>query len=472
MHVRQLDLSRHWRMMPLAARYMLVATLAITLFDFIFFFLVPNGSQLYPRQTLKDLTLLLSTGIVLTLLMCQSQNTQQPDPSTVQQYTHLVVEHSSDLILIYAPDCRLLYANPAVERVTGCPLPELMVTDTLTYVHVQDRCLLKTHFQAARNGTQVENIHCRLIIHDGSERPVQATCGPLYNEKGTFMGVQMTLRTIPDPAQPAQDLHHIQSQLMQQDRLATLGQLVADMAHELNNPLTSILGHTQLLLQNNLPATMRTDLMLVEIHTQRAVKIVANLLNFARNRKPQRTLTVVNEVITCTLELRQYHLHTHNIATDLCLTPDLPLINTDAFQLQQVILNLIVNAEQALTDPDWREHALQPAQLVIESDYVPMTQGSNAMIVVRVRDNGPGIPPEIRQRIFEPFFTTRATGTGLGLSISSRIIRSLGGCIHIHSTPADGTTVEILLPVYPETDCEQHTGNQAEQLQLREHACS
>jgi two-component system NtrC family sensor kinase len=225
-------------------------------------------------------------------------------------------------------------------------------------------------------------------------------------------------------------------QLVQQEKLAAIGQLVSGVAHELNNPLASVMAFSQLVLANPDDAERDESLRTIHAEAKRAAKIVSNLLTFARQHPPQRTTTPVNEVISSVLEMRRYALAVHGVELDVRLESSLPAIWADPFQLQQVMLNLVGNAEQALSG--WRGEK----RIVVTSE----TRG--ARIMVTVSDSGPGIPAAEIDRVFNPFYTTKGIGkgTGLGLSVSDGIVREHGGSIRVESA-GGGASFIVELPV-------------------------
>ena len=233
--------------------------------------------------------------------------------------------------------------------------------------------------------------------------------------------------------------------LLASEKMALMGQIVAGIAHELNNPLTIVLGNTQLLLMRRHEEDDVRALKKVGESAERASRIVRNLLSFARHEDPERKMTDINAVITKTLELHGYELKVRDISVELDLQRNLPLTMTDASQIQQVFLNLIVNAEHAMIDANGK------GRLHIRS------RTEDAAIVVEFSDDGPGISHEHIRRIFEPFFTTKAVGkgTGLGLSICQNIIQEHGGRIDVKSEPGSGTTFILKIPVQNPTKAEE-----------------
>src|SRR6202012_1173083 len=192
------------------------------------------------------------------------------------------------------------------------------------------------------------------------------------------------------------DEKRMTEQLMQQEKLAAIGQLVSGVAHELNNPLASVMAFAQLLLAAPPDATRDNGALdTINQEARRAAKIVSNLLTFARQHQPERMIADLNRVVLDPIDLHRYALRVADIEIDLRLDPDLPLTWADPFQLQQVVLNLVTNAEQALS-------ARQTGRRLAIT-----TEKRDRQIVIRVADNGPGIAAEHLSRIFNPFFTTK-----------------------------------------------------------------
>lgn len=231
----------------------------------------------------------------------------------------------------------------------------------------------------------------------------------------------------------------------------TLKRLVSGAAHEINNLLGAILGRVQLCTTaDNLPPEVAADLATIEALTDSVHRIVSDLRSFVHQRPPQLALTDLNQLILRTIELRRYYLRSHGIALHLNLDTALPPALVDPQQIQQVLLNLIINAEQALESV--RGCHPEPAPLSISVETALRRQpGAAPMAVLRVIDNGPGIPAAVREQIFEPFFTTKAEGqgTGMGLAIVADIIREHGGNIRVASEMGSGTTMEVRLPLAP-----------------------
>ncbi len=232
----------------------------------------------------------------------------------------------------------------------------------------------------------------------------------------------------------------LQQQLNLSSRLAAIGELAAGVAHEINNPLTGILGFSQLLLRKSENEETRTDLARIHNEARRIAKIVQNLLTFARRHEPKKEYADVNDILQQTLELRAYELKSSNIEAVLDLAPDLPQIMADFQQLEEVFLNIILNAEQVMVEAHNR------GKLSIK------TQKIKGNIRISFTDDGPGIAAEYLNKLFDPFFTTRGEkgGTGLGLSICHGIVAEHGGKIYAKSKPGKGATFVVELPLTTE----------------------
>jgi two-component system NtrC family sensor kinase len=218
----------------------------------------------------------------------------------------------------------------------------------------------------------------------------------------------------------------LQERLLQSEKMASVGQLVSGVAHELNNPLTGVMGFAQLLLARDLEDTARSQIQTIYGEAERAAKIVQNLLSFARRRKPSKEMADMNALLQRVLELRSYDFAARGISLDMTLDTRMPSVWADPDQIQQVLFNVIKNAEQSMLD------AHGSGKLTV------VTRGTETGVLVSIYDDGPGIPSEIARRIFDPFFTTKEAGegTGLGLTICYSIIDEHGGRIWAENQPA------------------------------------
>ena len=233
------------------------------------------------------------------------------------------------------------------------------------------------------------------------------------------------------------DRKRTQEKLQEMAQLISLGELTAGVAHELNNPLTAILGFSQLLMAQDLGGSAKEDMLKIYGEAQRAARIVQGLLSFARRRRPMKEYTDVSQIVDRVLALKTHDLMVNNIEVTRDYVLALPKTMADEHLLLQVFLNLINNAEQAILDAGNKGH------LTIRA------QASNVGIKLSFIDDGPGIPQENLEKVFEPFFTTkgRGKGTGLGLSICRSIIREHGGDVWVESQPGRGAAFYIQLPL-------------------------
>jgi len=233
----------------------------------------------------------------------------------------------------------------------------------------------------------------------------------------------------------ARDLYH---QLLQAEKLAALGQTISGVAHELNNPLATILTWAERLSQREVDAQMRRGLDTILGESERAAKIVRNLLTFARKRHTTRAMVDLNQIVRETLALRAYEQRVSNITILEALPAGLPLVFADPHQLQQVLLNLIINAEQAMIGTNGR------GTLILRTWHEP----DRDAVVLEVNDDGPGVPDEVQPRVFDPFFTTKdvGKGTGLGLTVAYAIVQEHGGRIVLKSQQGNGASFFLELP--------------------------
>ena len=256
----------------------------------------------------------------------------------------------------------------------------------------------------------------------------------LTDEYGNVTGAEVSFSEITE-------LKKTQTQLIIRDRLASIGELVSGVAHELNNPMTGIIGLSDLLLAQDVSDDVREDLELINKEAKRTADIVKGLLTFARKQTTEKQPVDINKVIQAVLDLRAYEQKLNNIEVNTHFPADLPEIMANASQLRQVFLNLVVNAEQAMLE------AHNKGILTVTTEQVGDT------VRASLADDGPGIPQENLGHLFDPFFTTKkeGKGTGLGLSISYGIITEHGGLINAENNNNGGATFTVQLPIYSKT---------------------
>ncbi len=268
---------------------------------------------------------------------------------------------------------------------------------------------------------------------DGALQDVIVAAAPLRDESGRMRGTVGIIKNITE-------LKAAQRHLLQAEKLSAVGEVVSGVAHELNNPLAGVLGYAQLLMGGPMDPRQQKSVDRIFESALRCQKIVQNLLAFARQHPAEKKYLGLNGIVEKTLDLKAYQLRVNNVKVLKRLEPDLPKTMLDFSQIQQVLLNLINNAQYSMST-----HRGQ-GMLTLTTSL------KDGMIHLEVADDGPGIPREILGRIFDPFFTTKPVGegTGLGLSVSYGIVKAHGGRIWAESTPGRGTTLLVELPVLSE----------------------
>jgi len=251
--------------------------------------------------------------------------------------------------------------------------------------------------------------------------------------------IEAILRDVSERKRIDDQSRDLYQQLLQAEKMAALGQTISGVAHELNNPLATILSWAERLAERPLDETSKKGAEVILGEAERAARIVRNLLTFARKRQSTRAMIDVNQVIRETLALRAYEHRVSNITVIDALANGLPPVFADPHQIQQVLLNLIINAEQAMLS------AKGHGSLVVRSWH----DVDHETVVIEVNDDGPGVPGDVQSRIFDPFFTTKdvGKGTGLGLTVAYAIVQEHGGRIQVESLPEGGASFYVELPV-------------------------
>jgi two-component system NtrC family sensor kinase len=289
-------------------------------------------------------------------------------------------------------------------------------------------------------GGQTPNSVSAEVVDEKLRGTFVVTLTPLVGEERESMGVVIVARDVTPQAELEAERVELRNRLVQSEKLAALGQFVAGIAHELNNPLQGVLGHIELLRATGaFPKAIRRDMQRIYREADRAAKIVRNLLVFAGSRRLVRRRTSVNATLSRVLSLRTPAFRAANIEVVRCLSDALPRVKADPLLLQQALLNIVINAE----------HAIGPDGGRIETTTSVRRDGDASYAVIQIRDTGPGISPAAMPRLFEPFFTTKEVGkgTGLGLAITYGIIQEHGGEISASNHPGGGAVFTVQLPV-------------------------
>lgn len=256
---------------------------------------------------------------------------------------------------------------------------------------------------------------------------------------GGGVHVEALVRDVSERKKLDDQSRDLYQQLLQAEKMAALGQTISGVAHELNNPLATILSWAERLAEQELDDRWKRGVEIILGEAERAARIVRNLLTFARKRQSTRAMIDLNDVVRETLSLRSYELRTSNISVITALAAGLPHVFADAHQIQQVLLNLVINAEHAMISAHGR------GSLVLRTWHQP----DDDSVALEVSDDGPGVALEMRNKIFDPFFTTKEVGkgTGLGLTVAYAIVGEHGGRIRVESRQGTGATFVVELPV-------------------------
>ena len=349
-----------------------------------------------------------------------------------QEFARRLVDSFPDLILVLNTSGQYTFVSPRVKEILGYDPEETMQMELGGRTHLEDRPAVLSLFGEVVAGRQTfASLEVRTRNKQGEWRRLRCHFSPFFDEAGKIDGVIISGRDVTE-------LKRLEEQLIQAEKLAAMGQMLAGVAHELNNPLTAILGVTELLRdQETADENTKRQLELTHRQARRAARIVQNLLEFSRPAAPQKKPVDVNTLVERTLQLHEHSLRRNNVQVDFQCQTDLPPVIGDANQLIQVFLNLISNAEHAIRE-------------VRETGRIQLRIGRiGGHISLTVQDDGVGILPEALPRLFDPFYTTKRPGggTGLGLSICMSIVREHGGSIDVETLPAGGTAFTVYLPV-------------------------
>jgi len=332
-------------------------------------------------------------------------------------------------------------ANPHLKLIFGYASEALDADvrpfDRECFVDPQARAALVARLSA--DGA-VNDYLLRLRRADTSAVWVELTAaaeGPL--EDGSVR-VEALVRDVSERKKLDDETRDIYHQLLQAEKMAALGQTISGVAHELNNPLATILSWAERLSSRaTLEEPVRQGLETILTESERAARIVRNLLTFARKRQTTRAMVDINQIIRETLALRAYDQRVSNITVIDALAAGLPQVFADGHQMQQVLLNLIINAEQAMLAAHGR------GVLVVRTWH----DANHESVLLEINDDGPGIPDDVQPKIFDPFFTTKEVGkgTGLGLTVAYAIIQEHGGRIRLESQPHAGASFYVEVPI-------------------------
>ena len=330
-------------------------------------------------------------------------------------------------------------ANPHLKRIFGyaADAPEVDVAPFASERFIDTGARDAFLERLAADGAVTDYL-LRIRRADGSPVWVEVTARAEAAGRDDAMRVEALVRDVSERKRLDDQSRDIDQQLLQSEKMAALGQTISGVAHELNNPLATILSWAERLSEKPLDDTARRGVDVILSEAERAARIVRNLLTFARKRQSTRTMIDLNTVVRETLTLRAYE-RMSSLTVVTALASGLPQVFADAHQIQQVLLNLVINAEQAMLAANGR------GTLAIRTWH----DADHDSIVLEVVDDGPGVPPDVQTKIFDPFFTTKEVGkgTGLGLTVAYAIAQEHGGRIRVESPSGGGASFLVELPV-------------------------
>jgi len=354
----------------------------------------------------------------------------------------ILFESSIDgMFVIDGKTMEILFANQTMAKISGFDsAQDLVGLNVFELVAPEER---KRAFKLVKEDVFEKDLHriheYRAFTKDGREKWVSVVSTRI--EYQGRMAALVSVRDITELKRAEEEKKKLEDQIQLAGRLAAVGELAAGIAHELNNPLAAIKGFAQLLAgREGLDESIKKDLQSIYLESQRASKITQNLLSFARRHEPEKRLISINEALEKTLELASHQLKVNNIELVTELAPDLPRTMADFHQMQEVFVNIITNAEQAMVEAHGK------GRLIIRTKKV------GGMVQITFTDDGPGISEENLKRIFDPFFTTKEVGkgTGLGLSICYGLVEAHGGRIYVKSKVGNGATFVVEIPIVSE----------------------
>jgi two-component system, cell cycle sensor histidine kinase and response regulator CckA len=351
-----------------------------------------------------------------------------------QQFVKSLVECFPDLIMVLNKEGRFEFVSDHIKDIVGLTPADYIGRPVGQRIEPEDREQLLAMFQTALSGQKdIEQIEIHVRHINGTVRTVRVTASALYDEKGSIVGMVSSGRDVTESRQ-------LERQLADKEKFAAMGQMMAGAAHELNNPLTAILGVSDLLRERASDDATRRQVDLVLQQARRAAAIVQNLLAFSRPLAQGRTTLRLGEILNEALALERANLEKKNIRVKFTAPDDLPPVDGDRKLLLQVFLNILVNAEQSISPA--HEQGQVDISIVRVADKIRVT----------FADDGPGIPADIIGKVFDPFFTTKRPGggSGLGLTISLAVIKEHGGTIEIESNPGAGAAIHVVLPAAAE----------------------
>jgi len=350
------------------------------------------------------------------------------------------VETARSAIIAMDSDGKIILFNPAAEKIFGYQADEMINSEFSSLFPAEQKDALRLELGKGSGVSALRGSTAELtaLNKHGEEFPIDVSFSTCRVD-----GRPITTAIIFDIT----ERKSLQEQLLQSAKLAAIGELISGVTHEVNNPLAVVIGYSEMLLsESEMNAEAKEAVKSIHGEAERAKKVIQNLLSFARKHSPQKEVIQVNDILEKTLGLTDYEMRKNGVKIMRDLDPDLPETVGDPNQLQQVFLNIIINAQHAMTDmPDERRITVRTR---VKDKPGVSSAGTSSVIEIAFEDNGPGIPENVAKKIFDPFYTTKpkGKGTGLGLSVSFGIIRDHGGTIQVKPNEERGVTFFIEIP--------------------------
>jgi two-component system NtrC family sensor kinase len=346
-----------------------------------------------------------------------------------EEFQRHLLESFPDLILVLDLKGNYTFVSPRIGELLGYG-PEHLLGKNVDDTEKTSLELANLYRTVASGQSKLTSCEYGSRHRDGNWRTMLSMASPLLDAEGKPAGVIISVRDLTMEKK-------LEQQIIQSERLAAMGQMIGGFAHELNNPLTSILGMAELLQEGDVSEGAHKQIAILHQQARRAAEIVQNLQYFARPPAPGKSQVNLNELVQRTVQMQAYPLRKSNITVDFVPDPTIPAVVADPNQLMQVFLNLLLNAEQAIREG--REKGTIRIRIGRKPDSVWLI----------FHDNGPGIAPESLAHIFDPFFTTKrpGRGTGLGLSICKTVLREHSGNIEAATAQDGGAIFTITLPI-------------------------
>jgi len=370
----------------------------------------------------------------------QRKRLEQALKESEERYRTLVETASTAIIAMDEKGEVILY-NPSAEQIFNYKKEDLADKDFSSLIEEIDSPIFDSELGSSRLDEYIgRTVELRGINKDGDEFPIEITFS-----KCKIEGVVIYTAIILDIT----ERKNLQNQLIQSAKLAAVGELISGVTHEVNNPLAVVMGYAELMLSDSsFDEETLKSVRVIYNESERARKVIQNMLSFARQHAPEKEAVIINDVINATLELADFDLKKHGIKVIKEFDEKIPAILGESNQLEQVFLNLFINAQHAISENN--EKGTITIKTNTSSEKINVDDNGHGFVNVVVTDDGPGIPQKIINNIFDPFFTTKpeGKGTGLGLSVSLGIIKDHNGIVDVISKEGKGTSFDIKFPIH------------------------